>query len=191
MICCVEKCCGDVIAKGLCRKHYSRMRRHGDPNTVIQRKDYVRSGDNHPNFKHGLWNKKIYHVWRQMKSRCENVKDKSYPRYGAKGVTVCDRWHDINNFINDMGTPKKGDTIDRINSNGIYEPSNCRWADYKTQSRNRSCVKLTQEDVNTIRSLKRRCRNGKGDGYTRKEIADMYGVSVSVIKNVLSGRTWT
>ena len=89
-----------------------------------------------PNLKHGGWNKSSYNTWRAMMRRCNNPNDKDYKRYGALGVTVCDRWHDYLNFEADMGEPTGDETLDRIDVYGNYEPSNCRWAGVQTQNRN-------------------------------------------------------
>lgn len=89
-----------------------------------------------PNFKHGGWKKASYNTWRAMMRRCYKTQDKDYPRYGGKGVTVCDRWHEYANFAADMGEPNGDETLDRINTYGNYEPENCRWAGVKTQNRN-------------------------------------------------------
>jgi hypothetical protein len=89
-----------------------------------------------PNFKHGGWKNASYNTWRAMMRRCYNKQDKDYPRYGGLGVTVCGSWHEYLNFVADMGEPKGDETLDRINTYGNYEPSNCRWAGVKTQNRN-------------------------------------------------------
>ena len=89
-----------------------------------------------PNFKHGGWNKSSYNTWRAMIRRCTNPKDKDYKRYGAKGVVVCPEWLDYATFAKDMGEPQGDETLDRINTYGNYEPSNCRWAGIATQNRN-------------------------------------------------------
>jgi len=79
----------------------------------------------------------LYGTWKQMKERTSNPKHSYYPNYGGRGITVCDRWLSIENFIKDMyPTFKEGLTIDRIDHDGNYEPSNCRWATRTTQSRN-------------------------------------------------------
>jgi hypothetical protein len=77
-----------------------------------------------------------------MKTRCYNKNEPAYPRYGGKGVKVCDRWlNSFPAFLEDMG-PRPGDdySLDRIDSNGDYEPSNCRWADSRMQNQNKSNV---------------------------------------------------
>lgn len=75
--------------------------------------------------------------WRAMHGRCSNPRNKSYRLYGGRGVRVCERWHDFRLFLDDMGPrPTLAHSIDRIDSNGNYEPGNCRWATPKEQSRN-------------------------------------------------------
>lgn len=86
--------------------------------------------------KHGGWKKSSYNTWRAMMRRCNNPKDKDYPRYGGAGVVVCSEWHDYLRFEADMGEPVGSQTLDRKNPYGNYEPKNCRWADLPTQARN-------------------------------------------------------
>ena len=78
-----------------------------------------------------------YHAWCAMKGRCNNKKNKSYLHYGGRGISICKRWHSFDFFIEDMGRkPSSHYSIDRINVNGNYEPSNCRWATRKEQNSN-------------------------------------------------------
>ncbi|TBY60139.1 hypothetical protein E0H46_31705 [Rhizobium leguminosarum bv. viciae] len=80
---------------------------------------------------------KYYNVWKDMRSRCTNPKDKAYKDYGGRGITVCDRWmHDYKAFEADMGERPKGYSIDRVENDKGYYPENCRWADRRTQQRN-------------------------------------------------------
>ena len=78
-----------------------------------------------------------YESWRAMMARCEYPNNNEYFRYGARGVRVCERWHDFALFLADIGPRPVGHSIDRINPYGDYCPENCRWADAKTQRANR------------------------------------------------------
>lgn len=86
--------------------------------------------------KHGGWKKASYNTWRAMMRRCNNPNDKDYPRYGARGVKVCEQWMDYLRFAADMGEPVGDETLDRIDVYGDYTPENCRWAGVQTQNRN-------------------------------------------------------
>lgn len=93
---------------------------------------------------HNLSNHRLYGIWYMMIDRCYNSKNSYYKNYGNNNILVCDEWHNIENFINDMyPTFIEGLSIDRINPNGNYEKSNCRWATCEVQSRN---TKLLRTD---------------------------------------------
>jgi hypothetical protein len=81
-----------------------------------------------------------------MKTRCLNQQSTSYKYYGARGITICDRWAKFENFIADMGVRPTGLTIDRIDVNAGYSPENCRWVSKAEQSQNRRKLKLVNQD---------------------------------------------
>lgn len=90
------------------------------------------------NTKHGCRYSKLYNSWRGMCERCNNPAHKSYTDYGGRGISVCKEWKEFATFQKwayENGY-RDGLSIDRIDSNGNYEPSNCRWADKKQQNRN-------------------------------------------------------
>lgn len=96
---------------------------------------------------HGMSSKRIYKIWKAVKTRTTNPNYSEYRYYGGRGIKLCLRWHSFENFYDDMGQfydehvteyGEKNTTIDRISSDGDYEPLNCRWATYETQAINRA-----------------------------------------------------
>jgi hypothetical protein len=114
-------------------------------------------------------------AWRDMRYRCQNPRKPDYQRYGARGIKVCDRWQIFENFLADMGPrPGKGYSIERIDNNGNYEPSNCKWATNLEQSQNRRNCYTPDDDA--------RIREGLAAGLSYDAIASQIGRTASGVE---------
>ena len=152
---------------------------------------------------HGLSEHALYYVWGDMKQRCCNPKNKSYKNYGGRGVRICDDW--VNNFLNFYNDMKegyeKGLQIDRIDNNGGYELSNCRWVTNKQNQANRgsrASGSSIYKGVTKIRDGKWTAQIKKDGkvyrlGYftCEKEAAKAYDVRAKVIFGEYSGTNFS
>lgn len=120
-------------------------------NTLTTSGRYLRDGDTRScgcleketllnrNTSHGLSGTSEYNIWKALKQRCYNPNELHYADYGGRGILICDRWlNSFENFIEDMGNkPSPTHSIDRIDNDGNYEPSNCKWSTKAEQGRNK------------------------------------------------------
>jgi hypothetical protein len=139
--CKIDGCDVKFYAKGLCEKHYARLRRIGSLDLIG--KDYE---------KHDYVGTSEYNTWSNMRRRCNNVNDKYYKNYGGRGISVCDEWNNsFLRFIEDMGNkPNPNYSIDRIDNNKGYYKENCRWADRTTQNNNQRVRKDNKSGVKGV-----------------------------------------
>lgn len=92
-----------------------------------------------------------YGIWKAMLARCENCDDPAYKNYGARGISVCGRWHSLDNFAYDMGDkPSAAHTLERIDNDGNYEPGNCKWATRIEQNNNQRPKRKRAIDKNSM-----------------------------------------
>jgi hypothetical protein len=109
------------------------------------------------NRSHGWSKTQTYRSWKDMRARCNNQNDSDFKDYGGRGIEVCGRWADFGAFLADMGERPAGRTIDRIDTNGNYEPGNCRWADAGTQANNKRSNRIIEWDGKS-QTLQQWCR---------------------------------
>lgn len=102
----------------------------------LRRGDKKSCGCMRHKYRHGLAGTRIQHTWYDMMGRCYNPKYKNYHNYGGRGIFVCERWHNIKLFHQDMGDPPEGLSLERMDNNGPYCPENCKWDTMKNQLRN-------------------------------------------------------
>jgi len=134
---------------------------------------------------HGMTKTREYRIWRNIKTRCFNKNISHAHIYSEKGITICPEWENsFEQFYKDMGPcPSNLHSIDRINNDGNYEPSNCRWATIQEQGQNTSRTIFNEQLVKEIRE---HFQNGK----SRKELAEMYNCKQSTINGIIANKTW-
>lgn len=125
-----------------------------------------------------------YHSWQAMMARVRYPDRDIEKKHAARGIGVCERWELFDNFLANMGERPDGTTLDRYPDNdGNYEPGNCRWATPVDQARNRRNSRLTYDlavEV-AVRVLR---------GETAKSVAAEFGISESLPREIVKGRTW-
>lgn len=133
------------------------------------------SGKNNPNYSHGQASSsnmtKEYMIWSQMKSRCLRPTHKQFNEYGGRGISVCKEWiESFNAFYRDMGPKPEGFSIERINNDGNYEPSNCKWTDRRSQNTNKRDYKNNKCGVKGIYLRNRGSRSYWAVGITFNKV---------------------
>lgn len=139
---CKEPNCSTLKrSKGLCGKHYMRLRRNGDPSVLIGRK-----GSANGRWKGGVSSHELTDIYHELIRRCTSPSHTRYSDYGGRGISVHPEWvEDFWVFVRDVGERPKGKTkggraywqLDRINNDGNYEPGNVRWATPEQQANNK------------------------------------------------------
>lgn len=132
---------------------------------------------------HGQTQNPAFKSWRSMIDRCTNQKSHAWPRYGGAGITVCDRWLTLENFLQDMGPRPPGTSIDRIDNTKGYEPGNCRWATAAEQARNTRRNKCTPEMARQIREL-------AAAGASAAETARHFGLHYETARGIVNVTRW-
>lgn len=138
---------------------------------------------------HGLSKNPIYNIWKDMKRRCLNPKFKGYKNYGGRGISICDEWLNTpEKFIEWASNNgwKEGLEIDRINTNGNYEPENIRFISHAENSRNRRPVKANWDLVLDVRNAKLLL----GEQITNVELAQAFNLSEKSISQIINNTRW-
>lgn len=144
---------------------------------------------------HGKSKTKVYRAYLKMKARCTDKNDVRYEHYGGRGVIVCERWsNSFENFLDDMGEPPSPKhSLDRVEVNGNYEPSNCRWATTTQQARNKRIAKNNTSGIVGVhisgvnkREYVARWIDPLGTKRTRSFNMDKYGESEALKMAVLA-----
>lgn len=119
------------------------------------------------NKRHGMSETREYAAWTAMRERCNNPTCHKFHLYGGRGIKVCERWDSFESFYADMGPRPKGYSIERVDNDGSYEPSNCKWATKLEQNRNRRNTYTPEED--------RKIREGVALGLNFRQLALFVG----------------
>ena len=196
--CCVDGCKRNAMHGEYCSTHWGRIERNGTP-----------YDEDCKALQLGLYTKyrSEYYVWAGMKDRCGNPQNKAWDKYGGRGIKVCDRWlekpYGFKNFLDDMGPKPLGKTkggrslysLDRVDVNGDYKPSNCRWVTQSMQMYNRRPTKHSTNITgvskvkikNKMKYIASIQKNGKQQmssfsnledaiAWRRKKEVDLYGI---------------
>jgi len=172
MACTEKDCTNKYHSSGLCRKHYRIFLINRDPKTTIHHRNGYKKYPEHQ-------------IWWSMRNRCYCKTHGSFKNYGARGITICERWlSDFKSFYNDMGDrPSKNHQLDRIDNSENYEKSNSQWI---TQLENNRKQRSTILNPKLVRAL----RADRKEGLSLKDISDKYKINVRYASRVCNYKTW-
>ena len=169
----VTKCRCQCDCGNICVKNYEQMRAGNSRSCGCLKSESSSSRALLRNMKHGWSRTKLYKTWRDMKYRCEDPKTQRYKSYGGRGISVCKEWDESFEPFRDWALENGyhvGLTIDRIDVNGNYEPSNCRWATKDEQGRNK-------QNTHWVTAF--------GETKTIREWSEKFGIGRTTIENRL------
>jgi DNA-binding CsgD family transcriptional regulator len=129
---------------------------------------------------HGMSQHPLYARWWSMHKRCYDTSHNRFYRYGARGITVCERWHSFASYLEDvLPSYREGLTLDRVDNDGHYGPDNFRWTSHRVQARNRSTCIVTEEEITAMRDMYASTK------MTQREIGAIFGRSRETVKHYL------
>lgn len=140
------------------------------------------------NFKKDPHKRFIYGIWKGIRRRCYDTKDKRYNRYGGRGISVCKEWKENPIAFVEWALShgyKRGLQIDRINNDGDYSPENCRFVTNKENHHNSTGCKISQEQAEQIRII-----YAKGN-IKQVDLGNMFGISQQVVSKIVNYKLWT
>lgn len=195
---------GDAIKRG--KNYYYPCRCECGKETLVRKDALVSGGTKSCGCSRGQYpidskyskRSRLYHVWYGMKRRCENPQDTNYHKYGGRGIRVCKEWSDnYEAFVDwaieagyDPNSKHKECTLDRIDNNGNYEPSNCRWANMTVQSNNRRNSVLVTYCGETLTIAQWAKRVGLSHGTLLNRINQGWDIEIALTTPSAKGNRW-